>query len=67
MIKNKVYRLKQATEVAKGMPLPAGQEIEVVMNVVYVNGHMVPPVHQPLFLNWLSKNPSLFEDDTRTW
>jgi hypothetical protein len=67
MITNKVYRLKKAAEVAKGMPLPSGQEIEVVMNVVYVNGHMVPPAIQPLFLNWLANNPSLFEDDTRNW
>jgi len=67
MIQNRVYRLKVDALVTKDMPLKASQEIEVVMNVVYVNGHMVPPVHQPLFLNWLSKNPSLFEDDTRTW
>jgi hypothetical protein len=49
------------------MSLPAGQEIEVVMNVVYVNGYMVSPEHQSLFLSWLTNNPSLFEDDTRTW
>jgi hypothetical protein len=67
MITNKVYKLKQAAEVAKGMSLPAGQEIEVVMNVVYVNGYMVPPVHQSLFISWLINNPSLFEDDTRNW
>lgn len=67
MITNKVYRLKQATEVAPNMPLPAGQEIEVVMNVVYVNGNMVPPSFQELFLTWLQNNPNLFEDDTRNW
>ena len=67
MIKSKVYRLKQATEVAANMPLPAGQEIEVVMNVVYVNGNMVPPAFQELFLTWLQNNPNLFEDDTRSW
>lgn len=67
MITNRVYRLKQATEVAKDMPLPAGQEIEVVMDVVYVNGNMVPPTFQALFLNWIKNNPTLFEDDTRTW
>ena len=67
MITNKVYRLKQAAEVAKSISLPAGQEIEVVMNVVYVNGYMVSPEHQSLFLSWLTNNPSLFEDDTRTW
>lgn len=67
MITNKVYRLKQATEVAPNMSLPAGQEIEVVMNVVYVNGHIVPPSFQELFLTWLQNNPNLFEDDTRNW
>ena len=67
MIKNKVYRLKQAAEVAQDMSLPAGQEIEVVMGVVYVNGNLVPPTFQQLFMNWLDNNPSLFEDDTRNW
>lgn len=67
MITNKVYRLKQATEVAPNMPLPAGQEIEVVQNVVYVNGYIVPPTFQQLFLTWLENNPNLFEDDTRSW
>jgi len=67
MIKNRVYRLKQAAEVAKDMSLPAGQEIEIVMNVVYVNGNMVPPSFQKLFMDWLENNPSLFEDDTRNW
>jgi hypothetical protein len=67
MIKNKVYRLKQAAEVAKDMALPAGQEIEVVMGVVYVNGNLVPPTFQQLFMSWLENNPSLFEDDTRNW
>jgi hypothetical protein len=49
------------------MSLPAGQEIEVVMGVVYVNGNLVPPTFQELFMNWLENNPSLFEDDTRNW
>ena len=30
MIRNEVYRLKKAAEVAQGMPLPAGQELEIV-------------------------------------
>lgn len=67
MIKNKVFKLKKDTEVAKGMPLQAGQEIEIVMDVVYVNGHMVPPEVQPLFYNWIKNNPSLFDDVTRNW
>jgi hypothetical protein len=67
MITNRVYRLKQATEVAKDMPLQAGQEIEIVMDVVYINGNMVPPAFQALFMNWIKNNPTLFEDDTRSW
>lgn len=66
-IKNKVYKLKKATEVAKNMPLPAGQEIEIVMDVVYINGHMVPPDMQELFYGWLLKNPDLFDNVTKIW
>ena len=67
MIKNQVLKLKVATEVAKDMPLPAGQEIEIVLDVVYVNGHMVPPQMQPLFYNWIKSNPTLFDDVTLKW
>lgn len=66
-IKNKVYKLKKATEVAKNMPLPAGQEIEIVMDVVYINGNMVPPNMQDMFYNWVTKNPDLFDNITKIW
>lgn len=67
MIVNEVYRLKAAAEVAANMPLQAGQEIEIVRDVVYVNGNMVPPYYQALFLNWIAKNPALFDIVTRQW
>lgn len=67
MITNKVFRLKSATEVAPGMPLQAGQELEIVTDVVYVNGNMVPPDMQSLFYNWLIDNPTLFDDVTKNW
>ena len=67
MIKNRVYKLKEAVEVAPKMPLPKGQEIEIVMDVVYVNGHMVPPTMQSLFYGWIMKNPTLFDDVTKKW
>lgn len=67
MITNRVYRLKETTEVAKGMPLQAGQELEIVMDVVYVNGNMVPPDMQPLFYRWIVSNPTLFNDVTKNW
>lgn len=67
MIKNKVYRANQELSLADGMVLPKGQEIEIVMDVVYVNGNMVPPMFQDLFLNFIKNNENLFTDDTRTW
>jgi hypothetical protein len=67
MITNKVYKLKQDTEVMKGVNLQAGQEIEVVMDVVYMNGYPLPPNLQPTFMAWLKNNPELFKDDTREW
>lgn len=67
MITNRVYKLKQAAEVGKDMPLPAGQEIEIVTDVVYVNGNMVPPDLQLLFYSFIINNPTLVEDVTRQW
>lgn len=67
MIQNRVIRLKKATEVAKDMSLPAGQEIEIVTDVVYINGNMVPPAMQALFYGWIVNNPTLFDNVTRNW
>jgi len=67
MIQNRVYRLKEAVEVAKNMPLPAGQEVEIVMDVVYINGHPVPPAMQKLFLDYVTNNESKFDDVTKKW
>ncbi len=66
MAGGKVYRLKNDVVVA-GAQLKAKQELEIVMDVVYMNGFMLPPNLQPAFLNWIKQNPSLFEDDTRNW
>lgn len=67
MIKNRVYRLKQAAEVGKDMPLPKGQELEIVTDVVYINGNMVPPHMQAMFYGWIVNNPTLFDDVTKNW
>lgn len=67
MITNRVYKLKADAEVGKDMPLPAGQEIEIVTDVVYVNGNMVPPDLQLLFYSFIINNPTLVEDVTRQW
>jgi len=67
MIASRVYRLKQDAEVGKDMPLKSGQELEIVTDVVYINGNMVPPDLQALFYGWIVNNPTLFDDVTKNW
>lgn len=67
MIKNRVYKLKKSVEIAKDMPLQAGQEIEIVMDVVYINGHMVPPSLQAIFYDWVVNNQNVLTDVTKNW
>jgi hypothetical protein len=67
MLKNGVYKLLKNTEVGKDMPLPAGQEIEVINGVIYVNGFIVDTRLQSVFYNFVLNNQNLFKDDTRTW
>lgn len=66
-MKNKVLRVKEAAELQNGITFPKGQEIEIVENVVYVNGYMFPPAMQGIVYGWITRNPTLFEDDTRDW
>lgn len=67
MLKNGVYRLLKSAEVGKDMSLPAGQEIEILNGVVYVNGFMVDTRLQEVFYNFVLNNQNLFKDDTRAW
>ena len=67
MINNRVYRLKQDVEIGKDMPLKRNQEIEIVTDVVYIGGNMVPPNLQNLFYSFVMNNPKLFDDVTLSW
>ena len=62
MIANKVYKLKKDVEVAKDMPLQAGQLVQIVNDVVYINGGLVPMSLQQLFYNFVINNQDLFID-----
>lgn len=62
-----VYRLKKDVVVANGIELKAGQELEIVMGVVYMGGFPLPFEMQQLFVNFINNNKDLFIDDTRTW
>ena len=66
-MKNSVLRLKESAEIMNGLKLPKGQELEVVQDVVYMNGYPLPPELQPIVFNWVVKNQNLFENDTRDW
>ena len=67
MIQNRVYRLKIDTRLQNGIELKAGQEIEVVTDVVYMGGYPIPPTTQATVLNWIKTNPNLFNDVTKNW
>ena len=63
----KVLKLLKETTLQNGVKFPAGQELEVVMDVVYVGGYILPPNMQTLTLRWINENPNLFEEVTKNW
>lgn len=67
MIQNKVYKLLKDSRLQTGVELKAGQELEIVMDVVYMGGFPLPQEHQHTFYKWITENPNLFKDDTRNW
>lgn len=67
MINERVYKLKENVTIAKDITLKAGEELVIVMDVVYVSGNMVPPAMQPLFYAWIQNNPNSYDDVTLNW
>jgi hypothetical protein len=63
----KVLKLLKETTLSNGVKFPLGQEMEVVMGVVYVGGYILPPAMQALTLHWINENPNLFKDVTKNW
>lgn len=49
----------------KDVNFTKGQELEVVGNVIYMNGFPLPLDMQSSFNKWISENNKLFQDDTR--
>jgi len=63
----KVLKLLKETTLPNGVKFPVGQEIEIVMDVIYVGGYPLPPNMQATTLNWVNENPKLFKDVTMNW
>ena len=59
--------LKENTSVFKDLNLNKNQEIEVVTNVLYMEGHMLPPELQGPINQWMGKNLQLFKIDNRNF
>lgn len=67
MIKNQVLKTKSDIVLTKEIFLAKGQEIEIVMDVIYINGYMIPPNLQNFFYDFIKKNPDQFIDTTMNW
>jgi len=67
MIVSKVYRLLKEASPLSGHAFPLNHEFEIVRDVVYGGGNPLPPNMQGMFYEWITKNPKLFKDDTRSW
>jgi len=67
MITNKVVELLEKTRLKNGVVFDKGQEIEIVMDVVYVSGYPLPPEMQAMVLSWINENSKLFKETTRKW
>ena len=67
MIKDGVYRLKENASPIKDVDFPKGKELEVVGNVIYIDGHPLPFNMQESFNSWMKvgMKDGLFLNDTR--
>ena len=67
-INQKILRLKKDAQINDDLKFTVGTEFEIVGDVVYMKGYLIPPIMQKLFYDWLVKNMgdvNLFKDDFR--
>jgi len=62
-----VLKAKKEINITSDIKLEKGQEVEIVMDVVYVNGNLLPPAFQNLFMTFINNNHNLFDNITRNW
>lgn len=64
-IGQKIVRLKSEYDFGNSMKFPAGTEIEIVNDVVYMGGQPVDFRWQKMIFDWVNNNPNLFTEDFR--
>ncbi len=62
-----VYRLTKDSTIGKDLNFKAGQEFEVVQNVVYMGGYPLPSYLQKTVMDWMDNNKSILINDTRNF
>lgn len=67
MIENQVLKLLKESKLGNDLTVPVNQELVVIRDVVYMNGYILDPALQGLFINWIKNNPTLFQDVTLNW
>lgn len=67
LLQGRVLKLKAEATLGENLTFPKGQEFELVKNMVYMRGMPVQPNMQQFIYSWITNNPKLFVDDTRTW
>lgn len=66
-MKNGVYKLIKNATLPNGITFNAGQEFELVSQVLYMGGHPIDFRAQQTILKWMEANKQLFKNDTRGW
>lgn len=66
-MKNRVLQTTKEYDLGQGMKISKGQEIEIVQNVVYINGFPVMPPLQGVFIDFINKHEKELKDVTRNW
>lgn len=56
MIDQKILRLKKDVVLDKDLKFDEGTEFEIVADVVYIKGFMIPPDLQQFMYSWLVEN-----------
>lgn len=66
-ISNKVFRLKVDFQLSPNILIPKGKEIEVVRDVIYMDGYPLYLAYQKTFLDWILANPNSLSNETKMY